>query len=101
MLTIKTKYFNELTRGELYTLLQLRSEIFVVEQKCVYQDIDGKDERALHVMGFKNGNLVAYARVFKPGDYFPEPKVRVSVFPVLIQWPSVLIRFFGLFSCRF
>ena len=45
-------------------LLQLRSEVFVVEQDCVYQDIDGKDQNALHVIGYKNENIVAYTRVF-------------------------------------
>jgi ElaA protein len=42
----------------------------VVEQDCVYQDIDGKDQKALHVIGYKNNKVVAYTRVFKPGDYF-------------------------------
>ena len=69
MLTIKTKSFQELTRPELYNVLQLRSEVFVVEQDCVYQDLDGKDDIALHVLGFKDEKLVAYTRVFKPGDY--------------------------------
>jgi len=70
MLTIQTKTFQELTTKELYDLLQLRSEVFVVEQNCVYQDIDGKDEKALHVIGKKNNIIVAYTRIFKPGDYF-------------------------------
>ncbi|WP_298755551.1 GNAT family N-acetyltransferase [uncultured Psychroserpens sp.] len=70
MLEIKVKTFQELTTQELYDLLQLRSEVFVVEQDCVYQDIDGKDQNALHVIGFKNNKVVAYTRVFKPGDYF-------------------------------
>jgi len=59
---IKVKNFGELSTKELYDVLQLRSEVFVVEQDCVYQDIDGKDERALHIMGWEDGNLVAYAR---------------------------------------
>ena len=70
MLKILTKTFKQLTTDELYAILQLRSEIFVVEQDCVYQDLDYKDQIALHVMGFKNGKLVAYTRIFKPGDYF-------------------------------
>lgn len=70
MLEIKVKSFEELTKKELYNLLQLRSEVFVVEQDCVYQDIDYKDQKALHVLGFKNENIVAYTRIFKPGDYF-------------------------------
>lgn len=70
MLEIKVKTFQELTTTELYNLLQLRSEVFVVEQDCVYQDIDGKDQKALHVIGYKNNKIVAYTRLFKPGDYF-------------------------------
>jgi len=70
MLKITIKTFKELTTDELYALLQLRSEVFVVEQDCVYQDIDYKDQKALHVLGFKNDKLVAYTRIFKPGDYF-------------------------------
>lgn len=70
MITIKIKAFNELTIQELYNLLQLRSEVFVVEQNCVYQDIDFKDQKALHVIGYKNEKIVAYTRIFRPGDYF-------------------------------
>lgn len=70
MLITKLKHFTQLNTTELYDLLQLRSEVFVVEQDCVYQDIDGKDEKALHILGYKNKKLVAYTRVFKPGDYF-------------------------------
>ncbi|GGI56244.1 GNAT family N-acetyltransferase [Winogradskyella haliclonae] len=75
MLETSIKQFSELNTQELYDLLQLRSEVFVVEQDCVYQDIDGKDQRALHVLGYKNKNLVAYTRIFKPGDYFNEASI--------------------------
>ncbi|WP_452597916.1 GNAT family N-acetyltransferase [Pontimicrobium sp. MEBiC01747] len=70
MIDVKVKAFKELTTNELYQLLQLRSEVFVVEQNCIYQDIDGKDQNALHVLGYKGDKLVAYTRMFKPGDYF-------------------------------
>lgn len=70
MLSIVIKTFNNLTNQELYELLQLRIEIFAVEQNCVYQDLDGKDQKALHVLGYKNGKIIAYTRIFKPGDYF-------------------------------
>lgn len=69
-LQIEVKKFGELTTIELYAILQLRSAVFVVEQDCVYQDMDGKDQNALHILGFKNDTLVAYTRIFKPGDYF-------------------------------
>lgn len=70
MLEIKVKTFKQLTIQELYNLLQLRSEVFVVEQDCVYQDIDYKDQKARHVLGLKNNKIIAYTRIFKPGDYF-------------------------------
>lgn len=72
---ILIKTFDELTRDELYDILQLRSEVFVVEQDCVYQDIDGKDRKALHVMGFENSKLAAYTRCFPPGFYFKEAAI--------------------------
>jgi len=72
---ITTKTFNQLTTAELYEILQLRSEVFVVEQDCVYQDIDGKDDKALHVLGIKNDVIVAYTRCFQPGDYFKEASI--------------------------
>jgi len=71
----QAKTFNELTNSELYEMLQLRNEVFVVEQECVYQDLDGKDQKALHILGFKNDKLVAYARAFKPGDYFEDAAI--------------------------
>lgn len=75
MLDISIKSFVELNTLELYNLLQLRSEVFVVEQDCVYQDIDNKDQKALHVLGFKTCGLVAYTRIFKAGDYFNEASI--------------------------
>ncbi|MFL1010538.1 GNAT family N-acetyltransferase [Flavisericum labens] len=76
MIKIEVKSFEELNKQELYDMLQLRSEVFVVEQDCVYQDIDGKDEKALHVLGFNNNNkLIGYTRIFKPGDYFKEASI--------------------------
>lgn len=66
----KTKTFDELSTQELYQILRLRSEIFVVEQNCVYQDIDNKDQKALHLFGIVEGEIIAYSRLFKPGDYF-------------------------------
>jgi len=74
------KNFNELSLEELHDLLQLRSQIFIVEQDCVYQDIDGKDKQALHVFGKKDGKIVAYTRCFQPGVYFEEASIgRVAV----------------------
>ncbi|MFH6603108.1 GNAT family N-acetyltransferase [Maribacter algicola] len=75
MLKIDIKKFEDLTPKELYAILRLRSEVFVVEQNCVYQDLDDKDVLALHVIGFKKNTVVAYTRVFKPGDYFSEASI--------------------------
>lgn len=69
------KTFSELTLTELYQILQLRAEVFVVEQNCVYQDIDGKDQKALHLFLVKNDAIIAYTRIFKPGDYFKNASI--------------------------
>ncbi len=75
MLKISVKTFEEMNTAELYDLLQLRSEIFVVEQDCVYQDLDGKDQKALHIIGTKNNRIVAYTRIFKAGDYLAQASI--------------------------
>ena len=76
------KPFSELSTAELYDILQLRSAVFVVEQECAYQDVDGKDQKALHVLGKKRGELMAYARCFGPGVYFKEAAIgRVIIHP--------------------
>ena len=78
----KTKPFKELSLHELYSILQLRSIVFVVEQNCVYQDMDGKDEKALHLLGEYENKIVAYARLFKAGDYFENASIgRVVIHP--------------------
>ena len=80
----KIKRFNELSTVELYSLLQLRSEVFVVEQNCVYQDVDGKDDNAIHVLGFLDNELASYSRIFDKGIYFEEASIgRVVVSPKL------------------
>ena len=61
---IKSKWFKELTTGELYEILRSQAEIFVVEQNCVYQDLDGKDYESLHVFLEENGRVVACLRAF-------------------------------------
>ena len=62
------KKFDNLSRKEIHDLFLLRSEVFVVEQNCVYQDIDGKDEKAEHVLVKKNNKIIAYARVLEYSD---------------------------------
>ena len=63
------KKFYTLSRKEIHDLFLLRSEVFVVEQNCVYQDIDGKDEKAEHVLVKKNNKIIAYARVLENIDH--------------------------------
>ena len=75
MLNVIVIPFSEISTNQLYEILQLRSQVFVVEQDCVYQDIDFKDQKALHVIGYKNDKIVAYTRIFKPGDYFKNASI--------------------------
>ncbi|SNR64071.1 GNAT family N-acetyltransferase [Hymenobacter mucosus] len=82
-LTWTTKPFDALTLSELYALLQLRSEVFVVEQTCAFQDIDGQDQAAYHLLGHsETGELAAYTRLFGAGISYPEASIgRVVVSP--------------------
>ena len=66
------KNFSELSTEEIYNILKLRSEVFVVEQNCIYQDIDEKDKKATHLFIEKNNEIIAYTRIFKKGDYYEE-----------------------------
>ena len=66
------KKWNELSINEIYSILRLRSEVFVVEQNCVYQDIDKKDILAIHIMGFLKKKLIVYSRAFNEKEYFNE-----------------------------
>ena len=72
MQTWPCKDFNELSTEELYSILQLRSEIFVVEQNCVFQDMDGKDEAAYHLMCYEDYKLIAYTRLLPAGKSYRE-----------------------------
>ena len=72
MISFVSKNFQALTTKELYTILALRSEVFVVEQNCPYQDVDGKDLNSIHILGYHNSQLVAYARVLEQGVSYKE-----------------------------
>lgn len=69
------KPFDSLTVKELYAILKLRSEIFVVEQNCVFLDTDGKDLSCQHLMLYQNKELMAYARIVPAGLSFTEPSI--------------------------
>ena len=64
--------FDALSLHELHDLLQLRAEVFVVEQQCAFQDLDGTDGQAVHLLGVQGHQLVAYARCFAPGIKFTQ-----------------------------
>jgi ElaA protein len=63
----RCQHFNDLSQHELYAMLQLRSEVFVVEQNCVFLDMDDKDQHCWHVCGWHDEKLVAYTRLVPPG----------------------------------
>ena len=71
MISWSIKSFDELIKNELYDLLKLRSEVFVVEQNCVYQDIDDKDIKGTHFFGQDGSDLIAYLRVMEVGVLYP------------------------------
>jgi ElaA protein len=83
MITFTTKTFSELSNTELYQLLQLRAEVFVVEQNCPYLDMDDKDYKSFHVLGYDNGKLVACTRLVPIGiSYDSDPSIgRVVTHP--------------------
>lgn len=75
-LQFQSKTFDELSVHELYNILQVRAEIFVVEQNCAFQDMDDLDQKALHVMGYnESGTLLAYARIFPAGITYKEVSI--------------------------
>ncbi|WP_158827578.1 GNAT family N-acetyltransferase [Mucilaginibacter lacusdianchii] len=71
----RCKSFYDLTPIELYAILRLRNEIFVVEQNCVFQDADNKDQKCHHLMLWQDSSLVAYARLVPPGISYPETSI--------------------------
>lgn len=71
--TLKT--FDELTVNELYKILQLRMEVFIVGQHCIFQDADDKDQKAWHLCAWNNDRLLAYARIFAPGEVYKEASI--------------------------
>jgi ElaA protein len=69
----EVKRFHELTPQEVHDIFRLRTEVFVVEQNCAYQDVDGLDPAALHLLGrTPEGTLESYARLLPVGASYPE-----------------------------
>ncbi|WP_105125019.1 GNAT family N-acetyltransferase [Streptococcus suis] len=76
------KAFDQLSLQELYTILTLRTNVFVVEQACPYPEVDGKDPNCLHLLGTDNGELVAYLRILPAGLSYDEVSIgRVVIKP--------------------
>lgn len=69
------KKFEELTPHQVYAILQLRNEVFVVEQNCVFQDADDKDQNSYHLMGLDDNKLIAYTRLIPPGEIYEQPSI--------------------------
>lgn len=69
------KKFEELNPYELYAILRLRSEVFVVEQNCVFLDMDNNDQHCYHLMGLVNNELAAYTRLVPPGNIYEQPSI--------------------------
>ena len=69
------KRFEDLSVEELYELLRLRSEVFVVEQRCNFMDMDNKDQKCYHLLGRKDHKLLAYARIVPPGLSYEFPSI--------------------------
>jgi ElaA protein len=103
--------FTELTGERMYTVLRLRQQVFVVEQNCAYLDLDNLDQQATHMLGMRDGDLLAYQRCLPPGLSYPESSLgRIVVCPAvrgqqlgkelvlrgiehnLLRWPDSGIR---------
>lgn len=81
------KKFDALTPHQLYKILQLRNAVFVVEQACVFQDADDKDQGSQHLMGFNDNSLVAYTRLLPPGLGYEQASIgRVVTAPTVRRY---------------
>jgi ElaA protein len=69
------KKFDQLSPYQLYAILQLRNEVFVVEQNCVFQDADNNDQNAYHLMSFADDRLIAYTRLIPPGEIYDQASI--------------------------
>lgn len=82
MIIWKVKIFDDITTKELYAILKVRQEVFVVEQEAAYLDADGYDQEAIHIWGEMDDKVVAYCRVFDCGIKYEETSIgRVLTHP--------------------
>jgi ElaA protein len=101
------KKFDGLSSAEIYSIMQLRNEVFVVEQNCVYQDADDKDQSSMHLCGWDSEKLVAYARIIPQGISYTEASIgRVVTSPAYRNrgagrqlMKESISRCFGVFNC--
>ena len=71
----KCKPFDALSPHELYAIIRLRNEVFVVEQQCIFQDADNKDQQCFHLVGYIDSELAAYARLVPAGLSYEEVSI--------------------------
>ena len=71
---ILIKTFQELTNEELYEIIKLRVDVFILEQECFYDELDDRDQNAIHIF-IKEDSIESYCRVFPPGDHFKETQI--------------------------
>jgi len=101
------KKFDELSTAELYAILKLRNGVFIIEQNCIYQDADDKDQLSWHLMGWDGENLAAYARIIPPGISYEQASIgRVVTSPAYrkaglgrILMQTSISRTLGQFNC--
>ena len=75
MITWRCAHFDQLSAREIHDILQARAAVFVVEQACAFQDVDGADPVSEHIVGREDGAIVAYCRLVPPGVKYPEPSI--------------------------
>ncbi len=99
-LTLHKKLFSELTTEELYELLRIRSEVFVVEQNCVYQDMDGDDQASVHLWLTEQDRVVALCRVCPAGTHMKEVSIGRVITTVRGKGYGKLIMLEGIKAAR-
>ena len=84
-ITWRFAHFDELTPGELYDILRLRTAVFVMEQNCVFQDMDGADPKCWHLFGVQDSQIVAYCRLVPAGVKYAEPSIGRVITPLVTR----------------
>ncbi len=101
-MNFKLKSFEELTVHELYALLKLRQDVFIIEQNSIYEDLDRKDQQSKHVLGFLDDTFVAYSRILPPGLSYVEASIGRIITSPSVRGKNLgreLVRF-SIDTCR-